>query len=129
MDDLESKMGAILGNPELMQKIMAMAQSLNPPEQKQEAQSPQKQSPENRQKSDNPGFSVPDIDLSMLQKLSGFAQHSRIDKNQQKLLTALNPYLRSERISKLEKAMQAAKLASMASSFLGQSGLQTLFGR
>jgi len=28
MDELENKLGAILGNPEMMQKIMAMAQSL-----------------------------------------------------------------------------------------------------
>lgn len=129
MDDLEAKMGTILGNPELMQKIMAMAQTLNAPDQKQEQPSSQKQNSESRSKSESPGFSMPDMDLSMIQKLSGFAQHSRIDKNQQKLLTALNPYLRSERINKLEKAMRAAKLASMASSFLGPSGLQTLFGR
>ena len=33
MDEMEQKLGAVLGNPELMQKIMAMAQSLGQPAQ------------------------------------------------------------------------------------------------
>ena len=40
--------------------------------------------------------------------------------NQKALLQALAPYLSSGRIHKLEKAMRAAKLAGMASSFLGR---------
>ena len=31
MDDMQSRMGAILNDPEMMQKIMAMAQSLQQP--------------------------------------------------------------------------------------------------
>ena len=72
---------------------------------------------------------MPDIDIGMLQKLSGFARQSGIDKEQQALLRALGPYLSQGRITKLEKAMRAAKMARLASSFLGSGGLQFLSGR
>ena len=65
----------------------------------------------------------------MIQKLSGLAGQSNIDKNQRTLLTALSPYLSRERIYKLEKAMRAAKMANMASAFLGKSGFQFNLGR
>lgn len=127
MDDMEAKMGAILGNPEMMQKIMAMAQTLNQsaPPPKQEAPPPPKEEP-SQAGSDIP---LPNIDLSMLQKLSGLSKQSGIDKNQQTLLKALGPYLTRNRINKLEKAMRAARMASMASSVLGSQGLQSLLGR
>lgn len=121
MDDMQNQMNAILGNPEMMQKIMAMAQTLNQSQPQKQEQEPPKQ--------DNPSFSLPNIDLSMVQKLSGLAGQSNIDNNQRTLLKALTPYLSRERISKLEKAMRAAKMANMASSFLGASGLQFNPGR
>ena len=126
MEDMESKMGAILNNPEMMQKIMAMAQSLN-----QSAPPPVEDvSPPKEQAAQPAGESpLPNIDLSMLQKLSGLSKHAGMDKNQQTLLKALSPYLSKHRISKLEKAMRAAKMATMASSVLGTQGLQSLLGR
>lgn len=127
MDDMESKMGAILGNPEMMQKIMAMAQTLNqstPPKEPENTPPPRAEDV-----SQTSGFSLPDIDISTIQKLSGLAKQSGIDKNQQSLLRALGPYLSRERISKLEKAMRAARMASMASSVLGSRGLQSILGR
>lgn len=114
MDGIEAQMGAILNNPDMMQKIMSMAQSLKGSEPAQAEAPPP------------PSFSMPDIDPSMLQKLSGIAMNSGIDKNQKNLLQALSPYLSGQRINKLEKAMRAAKMAQMASSFLGQPG--GLFG-
>ena len=45
------------------------------------------------------------------------------------LTSGAKDYLSRERISKLEKAMRAAKLARVASSFLGQSGLLNISGR
>ena len=68
-------------------------------------------------------------DLAMIQKPFGMARQSGIDKNQQTLLRALGPYLSRERIVKLEKAMRAAKLAGIASTALGSSGLPFLPGR
>ena len=112
MDDLQTQMSAILGNPEMMQKIMTMAQSLNA------GSAPKQDAPKEPPKQDQGGFSLPDIDLSMVQKLSGFASQSRIDSNQANLLKALGPYLHTDRFSKLERAMRAAKMAGMASHFL-----------
>lgn len=108
MENMESKINAILSDPDTMQKIMAMAQSLNQPQPSAEPQAPV-----------TTPSSIPDIDLSMVQRLSGLVGQSNIDKNQKTLLSALGPYLSRDRIQKLEKAMRAAKMASMASLFLG----------
>lgn len=112
MSEMEEKLNSVLNNPQMMQQIMAMAQSMG-------AQSPPKNDPP-PQKND----SFPDIDLGMLQKLSGFASQSSIDKDQKTLLKALGPYLSRERIGKLEKAMRAAKLARLASGFIGSGALK-----
>lgn len=104
MEDLENKLGAILSNPAMMQQIMAMAQNFG-----QAAPAPEmpKQA------------SVPDVDFTTIQKLAGLASGSRINQNQQQLLQALRPYLSNQRINKLERAMQAAKMAGVATSLLG----------
>ena len=115
MDEMQQKLDAILGNPEMMAQLMNMAQSLggaSPP-------------PPPQQEVSNTDLN---IDAGMLQKIMGIAQQSGIDKNQQTLLRALSPYLSRERIGKLEKAMRAAKLAGLASTFLG-SGLLFQTGR
>ncbi len=107
MDDMEEKLGAVLNNPQLMQQIMAMAQSLGsekPPE-------PPK------------GEQMPNIDLQMMQKLTGLARQSGIDKREQALLRALEAYLTADRVRRLERAMRAAKMAKMATGFLSQQGL------
>ena len=109
MDDMQSQLNAVLGNPEMMQQIMEMAQSL------------QTGSPEPTPEPVAPSFGG--IDFEMIQKLSGIAGQSNIDTNQRNLLRALAPYVSHERIAKLEKAMRASKLAGLASSFLGTSGL------
>ena len=108
--DMQAQMNAILQDPDMMQKISALAQSLTP-----------QQSPSPAPEPVSAG--LPELDPGMLQTLLGFAQKSGIDSNQQNLLHALGPYLKSERIQKLEKAMRAAKMAQMASGFLGSSNL------
>ncbi|MBQ6839658.1 MAG: hypothetical protein IJO45_03090 [Oscillospiraceae bacterium] len=109
MEDLENKLGAILGNPEMMGKIMALAQSFGEGQPEPEQKSPS-----------HPSF--PDIDISLLQKLSGAAKHTGIDQNQRSLLNALGPYISSRRLGKLERAMRAAKMAGLAGIFLNSAG-------
>lgn len=110
MEDFESKLGQILGNPEMMGKIMAMAQSFGaqdtppPPPQPQETV-------------------LPEIDFATVQKLSGIMGSTHVDGDQKALLHALTPYISGARISKLERAMRAAKLAGVARTFLGSSSL------
>lgn len=116
MADMEQTLGNILNNPQLMQQIMAMAQSLGSPE----APPP----PESQ--------SIPalaSIDPGLLAKLASFAGAGAVDSDQQALLQALCPYISQPKVGKLEKAMRAAKMARLASGFLGQGGLSLLTGR
>lgn len=110
MDNFEEKLSSVMNDPAMMQKIMSLAQSLG--------QSQTAPAPEPPQKQESAPF--PDIDISMIQKLSGFAQKSGIDKNQQSLLHALAPYISSRRVAKLERAMRAAKMAGFATTLLGR---------
>lgn len=118
MDAMEEKLGSILSNPQMMQQIMSMAQALG------QSQSPPAQEPPKQETS-----AVPDFDPAMLQKLAGFTRQNGISGEEQALLKALGPYLSRDRVSKLEKAMRAAKMARFASSFLNSGGLRLLTGR
>ena len=113
MDSMQNGINAILENPEMMQKIMAMAQSLNP--------HPEQQPPQ-QQQAQQPPPSFPELDIGMLQKFSALAGKAGIDSNQRTLLSALTPYLHGDRIGRLERAMRAAKLAGLASGFLSGPG-------
>ncbi len=112
MDEMEEKLGAVLNNPQMMQRIMSMAQALGGNQGKQDSQWE-----EPRQES------FPEIDLAMVQKLSGLARQSGIDGREKALLRALEAYLTHDRVSRLERAMRAAKMAKFATTFLGQQGL------
>ena len=120
MSEMEEKLGSILGNPQLMQQIMTMAQSLGAPNGEEEA--PPHPSPA-------PPSPIPGLDPAMLGALSSLASQTGMDANQQSLLKALSPYISPQRSHKLEKAMRAAKLARVASGFLGSGGLSLLTGR
>lgn len=97
MSSLEESLSQVLGDPQMMQKIMSLAQSLG--------QQPQEQPPVQEP--------LPD-----LQKLAGLANLAAVDKDQQALLHALGPYISRQRQRKLERAMRAAKMATAASSML-----------
>lgn len=121
MDNLEEKLNSVLANPQMMSQIMAMAQSLgqsnqtNDPPQKQESTFTEKPV----QQATAPMLN---LDSDMLQKVFAATQQTSIDKNQQGLLRALSPFLCQSRITKLEKAMRAAKIASFAAAALGSKG-------
>ena len=113
MDELQEQLNGILNDPAAMQKILSMAQALG--------------GDSSQDKQERP--TVADFDLGMVQKLSGLASQSSIDKREQALLRALGSYLSKDRIGRLEKAMRAAKMAKLASSTLGQGGLLSSIGR
>lgn len=105
--DMENMLQSVLGNPEAMEKIMAMAQSLgasqpSPPPQQEEG-----------------GFEMPDME--MIQKMAALAGQSSIDPNQRALIAALRPYIGSHRLKRLERAMQAAKMAGLATGLMQKS--------
>ena len=114
MEGIEEQLGSVLNNPQLMEQIMHMAQSLshNEPE-----------------KTPEPELSGPELDPAAMTKLLSLASKAGIDQNQKALLHALRPYLTPERLRKLEKAMRASKLAAIASSALGSGALSFLTGR
>lgn len=104
--DMESMLQSVLGNPDAMEKIMAMAQSMGasaPPPPPQESG----------------GFEMPDME--MLQKMAALAGQSSIDPNQRALIAALRPYIGSHRLKRLERAMQAAKMAGLATGLMQNS--------
>ena len=111
MDNLEEQLGSVLSNPEMMQKIMAMAQSLGAPQPSEPAPPPPPTE-----------TALPNIDLGMIQKLSGIMGSTNIDREQRALLSALSPYLSPMRLRKLENAMRASRLAGFAAKALQQNG-------
>lgn len=114
MSELDDKLNSILGNPQMMQQIMSLAQSMNKPE-------PPAPPPPKPQ--DAP------FDPAMLTRLTGLMQRGSIDKNQKLLLQALAPYLSGAKIQKLERAMRAAKMAGIASDVMGTWGQNPGTGR
>lgn len=116
MSELEEKLGSVLGNPQLMQQLQAMAQTLG--------QSGPRPAPE-----EPPAASGTGPDPQLLQKLSGIAGAGAVDSNQKALLSAMTPYVSSRKLQRLEKAMRAAKMARMASAVLGSAGAGSAAGR
>ena len=111
MEGLEQQLGAILNNPQMMANLMQMAQNLS------SANPPQPQAPPQPGSAAQAGsFGDLPIDIGMLQRIGAMAQNTGIDSQQKNLLSALTPYLHDDRISRLEKAMRAAKLARFAAS-------------
>lgn len=109
MDNMQQKLDSILSNPEMMSQIMNMAQALGA-----------KPEPDPVQET-APAPSFGGMDMGMMQKIASVAGQAGIDRNQQNLLQALRPYLTEHRILKLEKAMRAAKIAGLATTFLGSA--------
>lgn len=111
MSELEEKLSQVLSNPQMMQQIMTLAQSMGG--------SSVEQAPEAKQE---PVSALPQMDPGMLQKVAGMASGTGVDANQKALLRALGPYISRDRVSKLEKAMRAAKMASFASALIQSGG-------
>lgn len=103
MADFEQQLNSLLSNPALMQQLSSMAGAMG-----MGAPQPRNQNPQ------------PAFDPQMLQSLQQMMLGTRLEPRQQELLHALGAYLPPDRIRRLEKAMQAAKLASMASDPSGQ---------
>ena len=115
MSELEERLNSLLSNPQLMQQIASMAQAMGAEPQNSPVKPPEQTSTA--------------FDPKLLQTLAQTVGHSGIDSNQKTLLQALSPYLSPYRVQKLERAMQAARLAGAASAFFSAGGLQMLTGR
>ena len=108
MADLEQQLQGLLSNPALMQQLFSMANSIGIPQ-------PQTAPPQN-------GPSSLPFDPAVVRQLQQVMTSARLEPRQQELLHALGAYLPSERIRRLEKAMQAAKFARFAAALPRENG-------
>lgn len=145
MSELEEKLESVLGNPQAMAQIMALAQSLNgggspsaagagetsqAQEQPQEQAQAQAQSPVPPPAPPASGGSgdglgsllggLGSLDPKLLSAAAGLIGqfNSGADDQRVALLTALRPFVKEERYAKLDKAIQIAKLSRLIRSGL-----------
>lgn len=100
MSGLEEALGQVLADPSMMEQLKALAQTLGTGA--QEPAPPAQPGP----------------DPGMLRQIAAMAGSAGVDQSQQALLRALGPYVSRERSWKLERAMRAARMASLASALL-----------
>ena len=120
MEDMDSKLNAMLNDPAAMQRIIQMAQQLSggaaqaappppPPPPSQGSPPP----------TDGGGF-----DPIMLAKFLPLLQDLRQSNSQTtQLLYALRPFLKEEKQSKVERAAKLAHLICIGKRFLTEGGL------
>lgn len=107
MGDFEEKLESILNNPQAMNQIMSLAQSLGGSSE-QSAPPPSQPTPS----SEESGLQ---LDPQMLTGLfSLLNQCSSEDDQRVALLNALRPFVKEQRHAKIDKAIQIAKLSRMA---------------
>ena len=131
MAELEEQLNSILGDPEAMGKIMALARSLSGGEAGKPEESgpagPQSGEPE-QEKGEGPDLSdlLRQMDPGMLQMgMRLWQEYQGGDERTTDLLQALRPFLRKERQAKLDRAVQLAKLSHVirvALQVLGEKG-------
>ena len=119
MEDMDSRLNALLSDPEAMGRIMALAQQLSgvsaassPP--------PSPEPPPSSQQEDD-GF-----DPMLLLKFLPLLQELRQDNSSQSMqfLSAMRPFLKPERQPKVERAVKLAHLICVGKKFLTEGGLE-----
>ena len=124
MDELERALRAVLDDPAQMRELRELAGSMGfsvPQAQPESAPAPTPPEPEPVPEPP-PAQAVfqqqplPEPAAAMLR------QAGQVDKKQEALLLALKPFLRKERQEKIDRALHAARLASLASLALKNRG-------
>lgn len=122
MPDLQEMLRDITANPQAMQQLMSLAQSLGggglqPPQNPGGHPAPQSSAPA-PQPQQNP--------MQLMQNLMQLSnQASSLDQRQLALIRAIKPFLTPDRAEKLDRAIQVANISRMASSSFRQMGSQT----
>lgn len=115
MEELEARLQAVLNDPQQMQELAALARSLGLGAEETDApppDAPEQTAPERREAGAMPALPLAEL----LQQAGG------LSKKQENLLRALKPFLRPGKREKLERAVQAARLSSLASHALRSRG-------
>ena len=106
MADFEEKLDSILGNPQAMEQIMSLAQSLGGMETKS---APPPASSNSATKDEL------QIDPRLVNGIfSLLNQYNSNDDQRAALLSALRPFVKEQRYAKIDKAIQIAKLSRVA---------------
>ena len=105
MAEFEDKLNSILSNPQMMQQIMSMAGSFS-----------QQPPPPPKEPTPQPFSFDPGAMQGMMELLRG----TQLDQRQSNLLGALGAYLPQEKVIRLQKAMQASRVAKYAATALNR---------
>lgn len=113
MSEFEDKLQSILGNPDAMNQIMSIAQSLTGNSQESDAVSEEEPSSEPAAGATGDPLSLlGNLDPRLLQMgMRLLSEYNAEDDRKTALLSALQPFVRQERYAKVDKAIQIAKLA------------------
>lgn len=115
MSEFEEKLESILGNPQAMEQIMSLAQSLGTGS----SSSPTPCDTEPRSEPNVPsspldGFGLGKLDPQLLTGVAQLlAQSQSNDDERVALLQALRPFVKEQRYAKLDKAIQIARLSRL----------------
>ena len=118
MAQLEEQLNQILGNPQAMEQIMSLAQSLSG-KQEEQASEPPAAEPESEPADQPPAESDTPSPLSALDGLDPrllrmgmglLSEYSAQDDKKTALLAALKPFLKPERQEKMDQAVRIARL-------------------
>ena len=119
MDDMDSKLNAMLNDPAAMARIIQMAQQLSGGAQPNTP--PQNPPPPPPQNGPPPGDG---FDPMVLAKFLPLLQDLRQSNSQTtQLLYALRPFLKEEKQSKVERAAKLARVICIGKRFLTEGGL------
>ena len=119
MEDMDSRLNALLSDSEAMGRIMALAQQLSG-ESAASSPPPSPEPPPPSQQEDD-GF-----DPMLLLKFLPLLQELRQDNSSQSMqfLSAMRPFLKPERQPKVERAVKLAHLICVGKKFLTEGGLE-----
>ena len=109
MAEFDDKLSAILSNPDIMGQIMSMASAMG-----QSAPAPQP-TPQRQSAPMQTDFGLP-FDPSAMAGMMDLLKRTQIGERERNLIRALRGFVPDDRLTRLEKAMQASRIARYASS-------------
>ena len=112
MSDFEDKLQSILANPDAMNQIMSIAQSISGSASNNQSETdilPQEDDPPVDYGNLSSAFDSLDPRLLQL-GMTLLSEYNRQDDDKVALLTALQPFVKENRYAKLDQAIQIAKL-------------------
>ena len=130
MDDITSKITELLNDPEGMQKISSMANTLMQSNNDNTNNiSDIISAVTTKQNEDNSAdnFSIDPMQIGNIMKMMSLIKQQNTDDDNTRLLLALKPHLSDERKKKVDKALSLLKIAKLLP-VLKESGIMNLLG-